>query len=171
MKKNRMLSTTLILGVSASMSVAQAQSALTQQDYRTIFPGANASEATRALESGVLYTEAWELGAWGPAEEFLGYIFFKSLQHEGKMIDVLVGMTSTGVISSVRVKGIDGVADEFLAQFCGKTSQDNFDLARTPEDLLVVPAKIRAMQGNLALSASIAQGVKESVAAANNVVK
>lgn len=45
------------------------------------------------------------------------------------------------------------------------------DLARTPEDLLVVPAKIRAMQGNLALSESIAPGVKEIAISANKVIK
>jgi hypothetical protein len=171
MNKNRTLSLMLMLGLSASMSVAQTPSGLTQQDCRSIFLAANSSEATRTLESGVMWTEAWEHGSWGPAEEFLGYVFLKSLQHEDKMIDILVGMTSTGVISSVRVKGLSGVDEEFLAQFRGKTLKNNFDLARTPEDLLVVPARIRAMQGNLALSESIAQGVKEIAASANKVVK
>jgi hypothetical protein len=63
------------------------------------------------------------------------------------------------------------VDEKFLAQFRGKTLQDNFDLMRTPEDLLVVPAKIRAMQRNLALSASIAQGVKEIAASAGKILK
>lgn len=169
--KNHFLSAMLLLGVSAAMAVAQTPSGLTQQDCKSIFPSANLSETARALDAGVQYTEAWEHGAWGPAEEFLGYIFFKSLQHEGKTLDVLVGMTGTGVISSVRVKGLDGVDGEFLAQYRGKTAQSNFDLARTPEDLLVVPARIRAMQGNLALSESIAQGVKEIATSANKVVK
>ncbi len=171
MKKNCTLSLMLMLGLSASMSVAQTPSGLTQQDCRSIFPIANSSEATRTLESGVMWTEAWEHGSWGPAEEFLGYVFLKSLQHEGKTIDVLVGMTSAGVISEVRVKGIAGIDQEFLAQYRGKTLKNNLDLARTPEDLLFVPAKIRAMQGNLTLSESIAQGVKEIATSANKVVK
>ena len=170
-KQNRIISIVLIIGLSASLSAAKAPSDLTQADCRAIFPGANSSEKIRTLESGVLWTEAWEQGAWGPAEEFLGYVFLKPLQHEGKTIGVLVGMTNTGVISKVSVKGLDGVDEAFLAQFRGKTTQGSFDLMRTPEDLLVVPAKIRAMQGNLALSASIAQGVKEIAAAANKVVK
>ncbi len=170
MKKNRTLSVMLILGLSASLSFAKTPSELTPIDCRSIFSRTNSSEKIRTLESGVLWTEAWEQGAWGPAEEFLGYVFLKTLQHEGKTIGVLVGMTSAGVISKVSVKGLNGVDEKFLAQFHGKASQDNFDLMRTPEDLLVVPAKIRAMPGNLALSESIAQGVKAIAKSANKVV-
>jgi len=169
-KMNRILSIMLILGLSASTSAAKTPPELTQTDCKSIFPGANSSEATRTLASGVQWTEAWEHGAWGPPEEFLGYVFLKSMQHDGKTIDVLVGMTSTGVISKVRVKGLNGVDEGFLAQFRGKTLQDNFDLVRTPEDLLFIPVKIKAMQERLALSASIAQGVKEIAKAANKVV-
>ncbi|GEM_PF-2637726 len=170
MKPNRILAMMLILGLTTSMAVAKTPATLTPADCKSIFPRANSSEAIRTLESGVLWTEAWEHGSWGPPEEFLGYVFLKSLQHESKTIDVLIGMTRTGVISSVKVKGIDGVSNTFLAQFSGKTPRDNFDLMQTPEDLLVVPAKIRAMPGNLALSASIAQGVKEIAKAANKVI-
>ncbi len=170
-KQNRIISIMLIIGLSASLSAAKTPSELTSIDCRSLFPGANSSEKIRTLASGVLWTEAWEQGAWGPAEEFLGYVFLKSLLHEGRTIGVLVGMTNTGAISKVSVKGLDGVDEKFLAQFRGKTPQDNFDLMRTPEDLLVVPAKIRAMQGNFALSESIAQTVKEIAASANKVVK
>jgi hypothetical protein len=171
MKPNRILAMMLILGLTTSMSVAKTPTALTSADCKSIFPRANSSEAIRTLESGVLWTEAWEHGSWGPPEEFLGYVFLKPQQHEGKTIGVLVGMTNTGIISKVSVKGLDGVDEAFLAQFCGKALQDNFDLMRTPEDLLVVPAKIRAMQGNLALSENIAQGVKAIAASASKVVK
>lgn len=170
-KQKRVISIMLIIGLSASLAAAKMPSELTSADCRSIFPGANSSEKIRTLASGVLWTEAWEQGAWGPAEEFLGYVFLKTLQHEGKTISVLVGMTNTGVIAKVSVKGLDGVDEKFLAQFRGKTSQDSFDLMRTPEDLLVVPAKIKAMQGNLALSESIAEGVKAIVTSANQVTK
>ncbi|MDZ7290330.1 MAG: hypothetical protein ONB44_08625 [candidate division KSB1 bacterium] len=171
MKSNRILPMMLMLGLPASMAAAQMPSELTPADCRSIFSRANSSEAIRTLESGVQWTEAWEHGAWGSPEEFLGYIFLNSLQHEGRTIGVLVGMTNTGVITEVRLKGLDGVEEEFLAQFRGKTVQDNFDLARTPEDLLFLPAKIKAMQGNFALSESIARGVKEIAMAAIKVVK
>lgn len=161
----------LILGLSASMSVAKTPARLTQADCRLIFPGSNSSEKITSTESGVLWTEAWEHGAWGPSEEFLGYVFLKPLQHEGKTIGVLVGITNTGVIASVKVKGLDGVDEEFLAQFRGKSLQNDFDLARTPADLLFMPAKIRAMQENVALSESILLGLKEIARSANKVLK
>ncbi|NUM68838.1 hypothetical protein HUU39_26825 [candidate division KSB1 bacterium] len=95
----------------------------------------------------------------------------KSQVYEGKSIAVLVGVTSTGRITSVRVKGSENVEAEFLAQFRGKSVRGNFKLMRSPEDLLSVPAGIRAMAGNLALSESIAQSVKEIASAANEVMK
>ncbi|MDZ7300650.1 MAG: hypothetical protein ONB44_00765 [candidate division KSB1 bacterium] len=171
MKKDQILFTVLMFGLLTSMSVAKTPSGLTQQDCKLMFPLANSCEAIKTLEPGILWTEVWEHGAWGPPEEFLGYVFLKSLQHEGRTIDILVGITNTGVISKVCLKGVDGIEEEFLAQFRGKSLQDNFDLARTPEDLLFVPAKIRAMKRNPALSESIARGVKEIAAAANKVVK
>lgn len=161
----------LLLGVSASRAASPMPSGLTQQDCRAIFPGANSTETIRVLESGVQYTEAWEHGSWGPPEEFLGYVFLKSLQYEGKTLEVLVGMKNTGVISEVSVRGMAGITDEFLAQYRDRTLRDNLDLVRTPEELLVVPARIKAMQGNLALSESIAQGVKEILRAAHRVQK
>lgn len=170
-QKNTVVSAMLILGLAASMSVAGNPSGLTRQDCRQIFPGTNSSEAVRTLDSGVQWTEAWERGSWGPAEEFRGYIFFKSQQHEGKTIAVLVGVTNTGTIASVKVKGLAGVEEEFLAQFYGKSVRQNFALARTPEDLLSVPAKIRMMQGNLSLSESLVQAINDIALAAVNVMK
>lgn len=166
-----MIAMMLILAISASASDAKKSSGLSLQECRAIFPGANSSEATNVLESGVQWTEVWEHGSWGPPEEFLGYVFLKSFQHESQAIDVWVGMTKTGVISGVRVKGIAGVDEEFLTQFRGKASPANFDLARTPEDLLVVPAKLQAMGKNLVLSESIARSVKEIAFAAAQIVK
>lgn len=165
----RTLFSLLILGF--SLSFAQAPAKLAQADYRSIFPRANSSEAIRTLASGVQWTEVWEHGSWGPAEEFLGYIFVKSQQYEGGKIDVLVGLTKAGIISNVQIKGSDNVREEFLMQFLGKTLQDNFDLAQTTEDLLFLPAKIKPMQGHTALSANLAQGVKEIIEAAGTVIK
>lgn len=171
LKSKHVLSVMLMLGLSASLSAAENPSRLTRQDCRQVFPGANSSEAIRTLDSGVQWTEAWEQGSWGPAEEFRGYIFLKSLQHEGKTITVLLGVTNTGVISSAKIKGIGGAAEEFLSQFHGKSVRQNFALARTPEDLLSVPAQIRMMQGNLSLSESLVQAVNDIAVAAVNVMK
>lgn len=171
MKTNRIHAMMLMLGLAASISLAKAPSELCSSDCKMVFPGANSSEAVRTLASGVQWTEAWEHGSWGPAEEFLGFVFQKSSEHEGSAISVLVGMTSTGVISCVKVKGMDGIEEEFLAQFRAKTVRDNFDVAQTPEDLLFIPAKIKAMKTNPALSESIAQAVKEIALSASNVVE
>ena len=171
MKSIGILAMVLTLGLMTSISVAEAQLALISVDCKSIFPRANSSEAIRTLKSGIQWTEAWEHSSWGPAEEFLGYVFFKSTRHEGKTIGVLVGMSNTGVISKVSIKGLDSVDEKFLAQFRDKTLKDDFDLIRTPEDSHVVPAKIKAMQGNLALSESIAQGVKEIALSARQVIK
>ena len=160
-----------MVGLTTSMPVAETPLALTSADCKSIFPRVNSSEAIRTIEPGVQWTEAWEHGSWGPAEEFLGYVFFKSMRHEGKTIGVLIGITNTGVISKVSIKGLDSVDEKFLAQFRDKTLKDNFDLMRTREDLLQAPAKIKAMQGNLALSESIAQGVKEIALSAGQVIK
>lgn len=111
------------------------------------------------------------MGARGPPEEFLGYVFLESFQHEGRTIGVLVGITNTCVISEVSVKGIDGIDEELLARFRGKNLESNFDLARTPEDLLFVPVKIKSMKEEPALSESIARGVKEIAMAAIKVVR
>lgn len=170
-KKDRILSMLLMFGLTAPMAAAQTPSGLTSQDCRLIFSGAHSCETIKTLESGVQYTEAWEHGSWGPPEEFLGYVFCKSLQHEGRTFDILVGMTNTGVIADVRAKGLAGVDQEYLTQFRGKTALNNFDLARTPEDLLFVPLKIKAMREKLALSESIAQGVKEIARAAGKVIR
>lgn len=161
----------LTSGVLAFTNIGQAQPRLTTPDCKLIYPGANSSEAIRTLASGVQWTEAWEQGAWGRAEDFLGYVFLKSQVYEGKSIAVLVGVASTGLITSVRVKGSENIEEEFLAQFRGKSVRGNFNLVRAPEDLLPVPAGIRAMAGNLALSESIAQSVKEIASAANEVMK
>lgn len=161
----------LLLGLLVCVAVAGTPTRLTNQDCRQIFPGANSCEAIRTLDSGVQWTEAWERGAWGPAEEFRGYVFFKSQQHEGKTFSVLVGVTNTGTLSTVKVKGLNNVADEFLAQFSGKSVRQSFALARTPEDLLSMPAMIRVMQDNGALSESIVQVVKDIALSANQVLK
>ena len=93
------------------------------------------------------------------------------MTHEDRTISLLVGVAKSGVISTVKTKGADGVNEEFLAQFRGKTWQDSFEIARAQQDLLYIPAKIKALQENVALSERIAQGVKEVAWSAAKVIK
>jgi hypothetical protein len=171
MKKNCILALMLVLGVPASMLAATNSHKLTTEDCTLVFPSANSCERMKEVESGVIYGEAWSNGSWETTDEFLGYIFLRSVAHEGKTIKILIGMTNTGAIAKVKITGIDGVDEKFLAQFQGKTWQDGFDIARTPEDLLYIPTKIRAMKKNIPLSESIAQGVKEAAALAPRIIK
>jgi hypothetical protein len=168
LKKNCLVSMMLILGLSASIAVAKTPSRLTLENFALIFPEATTCENVQEIESGIQYGEAWHEGSWETTEEFLGYVFFKTLTHEKQTLDILVGVTRAGAIARVKIKGVD---ERFLAQFRGKTAQDNFEIAQTPEDLLYIPTKIRALQGNLPLSASIAQSVKEIVSVASHVIK
>lgn len=165
--KHRMIAIMLTLGLSASMATAKMPSGLTLQDCWSIFPNASAFEKAMTSEPDVLCAKILQVE---PPDQILGYVSHRTLQHEGRTIDVLVGVTNTGAVSAVRVKGLS-VEEEFLAQFNGKTSRDSFELARAPEDLLFIPAKIKAMKENLALSESIAQGVKEIVMSLDKVTK
>lgn len=167
-KKNSMLLPSLILVLLVSAAAAKTPSALTLQDCWSVFPVANAFEAARAIEPGVLCAKVWQ---GDPNEQIPAYVFQRSLPYEGSAIEILVGMTMTGVISNVRVKDHPEVEEEFLSQFRAKTSLEQFEVARTAEDLLYVPAKIKAMKQNLALSESIVQGVKEIAVSANKMLQ
>lgn len=150
----------LPLALSAAIRYTQRPSILTAADCALIFPETNSCEETRVLETGELFGEAWLNGAES-ADKFLGYVFFKSITHENETFDLLVGVNRAGVIQGVTVKGAEEVTEEFLAQFHGKTAQNDFAVACTSDDLMYVPLKIKAMRGNIALSQSIAQSVKE----------
>ncbi|MCA9741546.1 MAG: hypothetical protein H6695_19920 [Deferribacteres bacterium] len=161
---------TLIFGLSASMTFGQTHHRVTERDCNMFFPRSHSNEMTRSLDTGVSFAEVWEQGSWGPAEEFYGFVFVKTVQYQGKNIDLLAGVSKTGKILGVRAKGNESVNDAFLAQFKGLTYESNFDLVQTQNDLLSVPSKIKSMQGKVDLSQSIAQGIKEIAQAANTVI-
>jgi len=169
-RKIFLLALTLPLALSAAIRYAQKPSMLAAEDCALIFPEANSCEKMRVLETGELFGEAWSNGLES-ADEFLGYVFLKPVTHEGGTLDMLVGVNKSGVIAGVKVRGADDVAEEFLAQFHGKTEQHNFEVACTTDDLMYVPLKIKAMRGNIPLSESIAQGVKAIAILAPRVIK
>lgn len=168
--QNRVSFLMAVFSLTMLFAVAGRSADLTTTDCRLVFSSANSCEKIRITSSGVQWTEAWPNGAWEPAEEFLGYVFLKTVQHEGNTLKVLVGVTKNGAIASVHVKGSNGIAEEFLAQFRGKKLTSNFDLAQTSEDLLSVPTPLQAMHGKRALSASLASSVKEIMQAAAQVL-
>jgi hypothetical protein len=82
-----------------------------------------------------------------------------------------VGINEHGKISRVTIKGLEAVNGEFLAQFEGRTFGHSFDIARTPEELSFVPAKLKAIAGNIPLSEHIAEGVKAVMQSAQKLFK
>ena len=158
-RKIFLLALMLPLALSAAIRYAQRPLVLAVEDCALVFPEANSCEKIRILETGELFGEAWSNGV-DRADEFLGYVFLKPVTHEGKSLDLLVGVNKAGVIQGVKVKGADEVAEEFLAQFQGKTGRYNFEVACTADDIMYVPLKIKAMRENIPLSETIAQAVK-----------
>lgn len=171
-RKIFLLALAIPLALSAAIRHTQKPLGLTVEDCALIFPETNSCEKIGGLDPGIVYGEAWcNDGTKETPDTFLGYVFRKALTHEGKTFDLLVGTTESGVITNVQVNGAGEISEEFLTQFQGKTARHNFDLACTPDDILYVPAKIKAIQSNIPLSESIAQGVKEIAAVAPRVLK
>lgn len=158
-RKIFLLALAIPLALSAALRYAQRPLVLTAEDCALVFPEANSCEKMRVLETGELFSEAWSNGAES-ANKLLGYVFLKSVTHEGKTFNLVVGVNKSGAIAGVRVKGADEMPEEFLAQFHGKTERYNFEVACTADDIMYVPLKIKAMRDNIPLSESIAQGVK-----------
>ncbi len=169
-RKILLLALALPLALSATIRYAQRPLVLTVEDCALIFPETNSCEKMRALETGELFGEAWVNGMES-ADELLGYVFLKTVTHEGRTFDLLVGVNQSGLIKGVKVKGADDVPEEFFAQFHGKTAQYDFEVACTPDDIMYVPLKIKALRGNVPLSESIAQSVKAIAALAPAAIK
>jgi hypothetical protein len=169
MNKMRISAVTLLLILITITANAQTYPKLTDKDCSLIFPSSNFCRITQDAKE-MSSCEAWFRGDYENEDEFLGYIFLKPLQHQGKDLSLLVGMTSRGTIHKVRIREMNDINREFLAQFHGKTFDDRFDIARKLEDLLFIPSKLRAMEGNLALSELIAGGVKEIVTSAKKMI-
>ncbi len=165
-----LLALAIPLALAAAIPAPQKRPALTLEDCALIFPQSNSCEKMRVLESGALFGEAWENALEG-ADAFLGYVFLAPMMHAGRTLDLIVGVNQSGIIQGVKVRGADDVTEEFLAQFKGRTAENDFRVAGTAEDLMYVPLKIKAMREDIPLSASIAQSVKDIAALAQVVLK
>lgn len=162
----------MILSLILSTITANAQTypKLTDKDCSLIFPRSNFCRITQDTKE-MSSCEAWFKGDYENEDEFLGYVFLKPVKYQGKELSLLVGMTERGTIYKVRVREIDDIHREFLAQFEDKTSDAQFEIARTLEDLLFVPSKLKAIKGNIPLSECVAGGVKDVVASAKSMIK
>ena len=144
--KTTMFVAALWLALAASSAQAQARQTLSDQECLQIFPRADACQAGNRL-NGKMYWEAWNTGYNDDADKLLGYIFLAPFTGEGSELELVVGVTTQGTISKVKLRGVAGVSEEFFAQFEGKSLRFEFEIAKTLEDLLFVPAKIKAQAG------------------------
>jgi hypothetical protein len=149
---------------------AQAQQKLTARDCAQVFPWANSCRESQ-MHQDRLYAQAWHEGHEYGEEEFLGFVSLSTLDLEGNPVHLLVGVEPNGSISKVIVKETDAIDTEFLAQFEGKNLKANFEIVCTPEDLMFVPRKIKAMRGKQEMSESIAKEVKGILGIADDLFK
>jgi hypothetical protein len=150
----------LILLLPLTIANAQANNGLTQKDCSLIFPRTDDCQSSKD-EAGEKYCTAWYRGYADDTDEFQGYVFLKSLPLEDKDLKLLVGVTEFGEIVSVKSRGNNSINQEFLSQFRGKTFDNSFEIARTLEDLLYIPSKIKAMDRNIQTSHKISNMVKD----------
>jgi len=151
------------LGYVATASWADAQP--TTQERLQIFPKSDYCRQTGAF-NGDYFCEAWRSGYDENPDEFAGYVFLKTIDSANAEMRVLVGVFPNGEIAKVVVNGPEAIDDEFLEQFEGKSLRSSFEIAKTLDDLLFVPAKIKAISGKVEISEEIAKTVSALIKSA-----
>jgi len=152
-----------LLGFVATASRANAQ--LNDQERSQIFSKADYCRQNGALDRGYI-CEAWRAGRDGESDKLLGYVLIKTFDYHNTEMRVLVGVSLNGEISKVIVNGTESIDQEFLAQFEGRSQRSSFEIAKSPEDLLFVPAKIKAISGKVGICEEIAKTVSALVKSA-----
>ena len=160
----------LCAALSVTIAKAEARQRLTQKDCSQIFLRTDDCQSSTNIE-GELYCKAWYRGFGDDPDEFLGYVFLKSFSFEGTKAALLIGITENSSVYRVKVKGVDSINQQFLSQFEGKRFGDSFEIARTPEDILYVPSKIKAIRGDMQTSQTISNVVKEALDSINILKK
>ena len=159
-----------VLTMSALMIQAQTSKKLTDKECWEIFPRANIYQAQQAGD-GSLYREAWHGGHEDETDELLGYVFLKALKNQENEIELLVGVDADGKISKVKARRKETIDEQFLSQFKGRSLNSNFEIARTPDEFLHVPAKLKAINGDFQLSENIARTVHGTLQSAARLLK
>ncbi len=164
--------TTVILAVVSPVTTANAETnlKLTQQECSSIFSWTQYCQTSRTADGG-LYCKAWfdKRGFGDDVDEFLGYVFAKPLLIQGKQTRLLVGVTESGRISRVKLEGNDLINQEFLSQFEEKRLGDDFEIAKSLDDILYVPSGLKGIRGDLETSRLIAGAVKEVLVSAAKI--
>jgi transcriptional regulator of nitric oxide reductase len=164
--KYKMALAILALMLAVSSVQAQKQKNISESQCRNIFPSADDYQNRRTAD-GTPYCEVY----WDRDDDprvLLGYVFLKTLTLPDKATELLIGVDTNGKIVKVHTKEPTAAIGEFLAQFEGKSMNTSFEVAKTAEELLYLPSKIKALKDNLAMSESIAKTVHEVMLSANN---
>ncbi|MCL4511161.1 MAG: hypothetical protein M1470_08845 [Bacteroidetes bacterium] len=166
------VSVAAILAVVSSVTTTSAEThmKLTQKDCSSIFSWTQYCQTSRTTD-GELYCKAWfdRRGFGDDVDEFLGYVFAKPLLIQGKQTRLLVGVTESGRISRVKLEGNDLINQEFLSQFEGKRLRDSFEIAKSLDDILYEPSRVKAIRGDIETSQLIANAVKEALSSAKKL--
>ncbi len=157
-----------LLGYVATASLADAQP--TDQERSQIFPKADFCWLTGALNEDY-FCEARRIGYDGEPDKFVGYVLLRTLDYRSMKMRVLIGIGPDGKISKLVANGPEAINQEFLAQFEGKSLPSSFEIAKAPEDLLFVPAKIKAISGKVEICEQIADAVSALMKSALNSPK
>ncbi len=156
----------LALVLAAFSAQAQKQQSISESQCRNLFPSADEYQIWQTAD-GTRYGEAWR-GRGEDPRVLLGYVFQRTLALPDKETKLIIGVDTRGRIVEVKTAKPTAATEEFLAQFEGRSLNAGFEVAKTAEDLLYLPGKIKAIKDNLEISASIAKTVHETLLAANN---
>lgn len=155
----------LALVLTASSVQAQQQQTISESQCRNIFPSADEYQIWQTAD-GTRYGEAWR-GRGEDPRMLLGYIFQRTLSLPDKGTKLIIGVDARGRIVEVKTEKPTAATEEFLAQFEGRSLTESFEVAKTADDLLYLPGKIKALKDNAELSERIAKTVNETLLAAN----
>lgn len=164
--KSKVAAAILAFALIASSAQAQKPQKISGAQCQKIFLSSDDYQNRRTPE-GAPYCEVyWDRD--DDPRELLGYVFLKTLKISDQETELLIGVDTHGKIVKVNVKEPTPASDEFLAQFVGRSLNASFEVAKTAEDLLYLPSKLKGIKDNLAMSESIAKTVHEAVLSANS---
>lgn len=154
------------LALAASSVQAQKPQMISDAQCRKIFLSSDDCR-NRRMPDGSPYCEVyWDRD--DDPRELLGYVFLKTLSLQDKESELLIGVDVNGKIVKVKAKEATVTTEEFLAQFAGRSLNASFELAKTAEDLLYLPGKIKALKDNFEMSERIINAVHEVMLSANS---
>jgi len=166
----RRLSTLIAFGLllMAGSAIGQSPTNLTFKETRQLFQWADMFKPLKDIDQTTKSAEVWDTD---DADELLGWAVLKTLPFEGSEFSLLIGVKKEGAISKVIVGGLDDIPGDFLAQFEGRKLSDSFEIAKTSEDVVYLPRKVRPIRDRVQISEEIAKGVEETLSLLSTSLK